>query len=161
MTDQTSTTPALTLVGRRPVLCGAAALCVTAVGGCAGYGKGRPPAPAAEPGNPAPASAGGTAAAAGAAAGTAVAKVADIPIGGGTILADRQLVVTRPSASEVRVLSAVCTHQGCMVASVANGTISCPCHGSAFSLTGDVTSGPATRPLSTKAFTVVDGVVTA
>jgi Rieske Fe-S protein len=161
MTDQTSTTPALTLVGRRPVLCGAAALCVTAVGGCAGYGKGRPPAPAAEPGNPAPASAGGTAAAAGAAAGTAVAKVADIPIGGGTILADRQLVVTRPSASEVRVLSAVCTHQGCLVDSVANGTISCPCHGSAFSLTGDVTSGPATRPLPTKAFTVVDGVVTA
>jgi Rieske Fe-S protein len=161
MTDQTSTTPALTLVGRRPVLCGAAALCVTAVGGCAGYGKGRPPAPAAEPGNPAPASAGGTAAAAGAAAGTAVAKVADIPIGGGTILADRQLVVTRPSASEVRVLSAVCTHQGCLVDIVANGTISCPCHGSAFSLTGDVTSGPATRPLPTKAFTVVDGVVTA
>ena len=161
MTDQTSTTPALTLVGRRPVLCGAAALCVTAVGGCAGYGKGQPPAPAAEPGNPAPASAGGTAAAAGAAAGTAVAKVADIPIGGGTILADRQLVVTRPSASEVRVLSAVCTHQGCLVDIVANGTISCPCHGSAFSLTGDVTSGPATRPLSTKAFTVVDGVVTA
>jgi len=161
MTDQTSTTPAMTLLGRRPVLCGAAALCVTAVGGCAGYGKGRPPAPAAEPGNPAPASAGGTAAATGGAAGTAIAKVADIPVGGGTILAERQLVVTRPSASEVRVLSAVCTHQGCLVDSVANGTISCPCHGSAFSLTGDVTSGPATRPLPAKAFAVVDGVVTA
>ena len=159
MNDQTSTTPALTLVGRRPVLCGAAALCVTAVGGCAGYGKGRPPAPAAEPANPAPASAGGAAAATGG-AGTAVAKVADISVGGGTILADRQLVVTRPSASEVRVLSAVCTHQGCLVDTVANGTISCPCHGSAFALTGDVKSGPATRPLPAKKFTVVDGVVT-
>lgn len=160
MSDQTSTTPATTLVGRRPVLCGAAALCVTAVSGCAGYGKGRPPAPAAEPGNPAPASAGATAPAPGGAAGTAIAKVADIPVGGGTILAEKQLVITRPSASEVRVLSAVCTHQGCLVDSVANGTISCPCHGSAFSLNGDVTSGPATRPLPAKAFTVVDGVVT-
>jgi Rieske Fe-S protein len=160
MTDQTSTTPAMTLLGRRPVLCGAAALCVTAVGGCAGYGKGRPPAPAAEPGNAAPASAGGTAAPTGSGAGTAIAKVTDTPVGGGTILAERQLVVTRPSASEVRVLSAVCTHQGCLVDSVANGTISCPCHGSAFSLTGEVTSGPATRPLPTKAFAVVDGVVT-
>jgi nitrite reductase/ring-hydroxylating ferredoxin subunit len=161
MTDQTSTTPAMTLVGRRPVLCGAAALCVTAVGGCAGYGKGRPPALAAEPGNAAPASAGGAAAPTGGGAGTAIAKVADIPVGGGTILAERQLVVTRPNASEVRVLSAVCTHQGCLVDSVTNGTISCPCHGSAFSLTGDVTSGPATRPLPAKAFSVVDGVVTA
>jgi Rieske Fe-S protein len=162
MTDLTSTTPAMSLVGRRPVLCGAAALCVTAVGGCAGYGKGRPPAPAAEPGNAAPASAGGTAApTGGGGAGTAIAKVSDIPVGGGTILAERQLVVTRPSSSEVRVLSAVCTHQGCLVDSVANGTISCPCHGSAFSLTGDVTSGPATRPLPAKAFSVVDGVVTA
>jgi Rieske Fe-S protein len=161
MTDQTSTTPAMTLVGRRPVLCGAAALCVTAVAGCAGYGKGRPPALVAEPGNAAPASAGGTAAPTGGGAGTAIAKVADIPVGGGTILVERQLVVTRPSASEVRVLSAVCTHQGCLVDSVTNGTISCPCHGSAFSLTGDVTSGPATRPLPAKAFSVVDGVVTA
>jgi Rieske Fe-S protein len=153
MTDQTSTTPAPNLVGRRPVLCGAAAVCVTAVGGCAGYGTGRPPAPAAQP---APAARSGAAS-----AGTAVARVADIPVGGGRILPDRQLVVTRPSEGEVRVLSAVCTHQGCLVATVANGTISCPCHGSAFSLTGDVTSGPATRPLPATAFSVMDGVVTA
>jgi Rieske Fe-S protein len=57
-------------------------------------------------------------------------------------------------------LSAVCTHQGCLVDSVANGTISCPCHGSAFSLTGEVTSGPATQPLPARQFSVVDGVVT-
>jgi Rieske Fe-S protein len=86
--------------------------------------------------------------------------VADLPVGGGAILADRQLVVTRPTATEVRVLSAVCTHQGCLVDSVANGTISCPCHGSAFSLTGEVTSGPATQPLPARQFSVVDGVVT-
>ena len=83
-----------------------------------------------------------------------------VALGGGAILADRQLVVTRPTATEVRVLSAVCTHQGCLVDSVANGTISCACHGSAFSLTGEVTSGPATQPLPARQFSVVDGVVT-
>jgi Rieske Fe-S protein len=158
------------LVGRRPVLCGAAALCVTAVGGCAGYGKGRAaPPPAAPAGNAAPApaapaaagtsTAGTGTASASAPTGAAIATVGDIPIGGGTILADRQLVVTRPSANEVRVLSAVCTHQGCAVDTVESGTISCPCHGSAFSLTGDVTSGPATKPLPAQRFAVVDGVV--
>jgi nitrite reductase/ring-hydroxylating ferredoxin subunit len=139
------TSEELPVLGRRPVLCGAAALCLTAVGGCTGYGQGRvtPPAPTAT-----------------GAERTAIATVADIPVGGGRILADRQVVVTRPSATEIRVLSAVCTHQGCTVDKVANGTISCPCHGSAFSLTGEVTSGPATQPLPTQQFTVVDGVVT-
>jgi len=135
-----------TPIGRRPFVCGAAALCVTAVGGCAGYGKGRAAPPPAQP-------------VAAAAASSAIAKVVDIPVGGGTILADRQLVVTRPTADEVKVLSAVCTHQGCTVDTVANGTISCPCHGSAFSLTGEVTSGPATKALPAQPFSVVDGVV--
>ena len=142
------------LLARRPVLCGAAALGVTAVGGCAGYGKGRPAPPPAQPAQA------GQPAQAAAAARTPIATLADLPVGGGTILADRQLVVTRPTATEVRVLSAVCTHQGCLVDAVANGTISCPCHGSAFSLTGEVTSGPATQPLPPRQFSVVDGVVT-
>ena len=143
------------LLARRPVLCGAAAICVTAVGGCAGYGKGRPAPPPAQPAQAAPP------AQAAVNAPTPIATLADLPVGGGAILADRQLVVTRPTATEVRVLSAVCTHQGCLVDSVANGTISCPCHGSAFSLTGEVTSGPATQPLPARQFSVVDGVVTA
>ena len=155
----------LPLVGRRPVVCSAAALCVLAVGACTGYGKGKAAPPAAAAANAAPAgnatpTAAGTATAtATAATGAAIAKLADIAVGGGAVLADRQLVVTRPKADEVHVLSAVCTHQGCLVDTVANGTISCPCHGSAYSLTGDVSSGPATRPLASQQFSVVDGVV--
>ena len=164
-----TTSPTAGMPGRRPVLCGAAALCVTAVGGCAGYGKGRAtpalaptaPAPTAPaPTAPGPAPAPGAQAPAAGVSRTVIATVADLQVGGGVIIADRQLVVTRPSTNEVRVLSAVCTHQGCLVDTVANGTISCPCHGSAFSLAGEVTSGPATRPLPTQQFVVVDGVVT-
>jgi hypothetical protein len=40
------TSEELPVLGRRPVLCGAAALCLTAVGGCTGYGQGRVTAPA-------------------------------------------------------------------------------------------------------------------
>ena len=155
----------LPLVGRRPVVCSAAALCVLAVGACTGYGKGKaaPPAAAAASAAPAaiatPTAAGTATATATAATGAAIAKLADIAVGGGAVLADRQLVVTRPKADEVHVLSAVCTHQGCLVDTVANGTISCPCHGSAYSLTGEVTSGPAMRPLASQQFSVVDGVV--
>jgi Rieske Fe-S protein len=167
----------LPLVGRRPVVCSAAALCVLAVGACIRYGKGKATPPGAPAASAAPAgiatptaagtaTAGGTATGAGtatatatAATGAGIAKLADIAVGGGAVLADRQLVVTRPKADEIHVLSAVCTHQGCLVDTVANGTISCPCHGSAYSLTGDVTSGPATRPLASQQFSVVDGVV--
>ncbi|MFE2424409.1 Rieske (2Fe-2S) protein [Streptomyces hokutonensis] len=43
---------------------------------------------------------------------------------------------------------AKCTHQGCRVSEVSNGTIACPCHGSIFDITdGSVLSGPATTPL--------------
>lgn len=80
---------------------------------------------------------------------------ADVPVGGGTILADQKVVVTQPAAGEFKAFSAVCTHQGCTVASVANGVISCPCHGSTFSITdGSVKGGPAPAPLASVPVTV-------
>ena len=71
-----------------------------------------------------------------------------VPAGGGVILADQRIVVTRDSAGAVHGFSAVCTHQGCTVDRVAGGTIDCPCHGSRFDVaTGAVVGGPAPRPL--------------
>lgn len=41
-----------------------------------------------------------------------------------------------------------CTHQGCLTGLVASQRFSCPCHGSQFDGNGNVTRGPATRPLA-------------
>jgi Rieske Fe-S protein len=68
--------------------------------------------------------------------------------GGGLILAQDKVVLVRGEGGTVHGLSAICTHQGCTVGSIHNGTITCPCHGSEFNAqTGAVIQGPATRPL--------------
>jgi len=47
-----------------------------------------------------------------------------------------------------RALSSVCTHLGCVTRyEPGEETIACPCHGSRFSLDGEVLAGPAPRSL--------------
>jgi Rieske Fe-S protein len=92
--------------------------------------------------------------------GTQVAT-SDVPVGGGMILTDQKVVVTQPSAGEYKAFTAVCTHQGCVVASVADGVITCPCHGSTFSIAdGSVTGGPAKGPLAAVPVTVSGSEIT-
>ncbi|MFJ3784228.1 Rieske (2Fe-2S) protein [Streptomyces sp. S1] len=87
--------------------------------------------------------------------GEALARTSDIPVGGGTVFRDEKVVVTQPTAGEFKAFSAVCTHQGCLVNKVADGTIDCPCHASKFRVTdGSVVTGPATRPLPAERITV-------
>lgn len=63
---------------------------------------------------------------------------------------NRRLLVIRLEQSSFLALSAVCTHSGCTVRySAAQSDIECPCHGSRFTLGGDVTAGPADAPLTT------------
>jgi Rieske Fe-S protein len=84
----------------------------------------------------------------------------DIPVGGGKIYPQANVVVTQPTAGSYLGFSATCTHQGCQVSSVADGTIDCSCHGSRFSIKdGSVVNGPATRPLHTAKLTVTGGEI--
>jgi Rieske Fe-S protein len=95
-----------------------------------------------------------------AAGGRMLVPVDQVPVGGGVVLAEEKIVVTRPAPDDVRAFSAVCTHQGCTVDGVADGIIACPCHGSRFdAATGAVRNGPAARPLATVAVVVRSGEV--
>jgi Rieske Fe-S protein len=84
-----------------------------------------------------------------------LAQVTDIPVGGGKVFDTRRVVVTQPTPGNFKGFNAVCTHMGCLVATVQNGVIHCPCHGSEFSITdGSVRGGPATKPLPPREITV-------
>ncbi|MFC8046939.1 ubiquinol-cytochrome c reductase iron-sulfur subunit [Nocardia sp. NPDC057353] len=136
-------------LSRRDVVLGAGvAAAAVAVAGCSTYGA-DPAAPAdptpggAEPGAPA----------------QALAKAADVPVGGGVIVGDT--VVTQPTAGTYVGLSATCTHAGCKVTKVQDGGIDCVCHGSRFALDGAVLKGPASKPLAAKAVRVEGGSIVA
>lgn len=61
---------------------------------------------------------------------------------------DRQIIFVRETETTVVALGAVCTHKQCIVGyNAGKKRIECPCHGSAYELTGKVISGPAPRAL--------------
>ncbi|MFF3289908.1 Rieske (2Fe-2S) protein [Streptomyces sp. NPDC003023] len=137
---------------RRTVLAAGAAGAAALVAGC-GDGGGDGPATQ-PPSEPAPATSedGG---ATPSPAGEELARTGDIPVGGGKVFADRKIVVTQPRAGDFKAFSAVCTHQGCTVANVSDGTINCLCHGSKYKIAdASVASGPATEPLPAQPITV-------
>jgi Rieske Fe-S protein len=85
----------------------------------------------------------------------ALAKTSEIPVGGGKVIDGKSVVVTQPVAGQFKAFSSTCTHAGCTVSSVSNGTINCPCHGSRFSVKdGSVKTGPAPSGLAEKNVTV-------
>ena len=140
-------------ISRQKVLLGAGLGLVTAVvAACSTYGKkpeaaGESSAPAA-PATPAPSASGGTAAP----AANVIAKTADVPVGSGVIV--DKVVVTQPTAGVFKGFSSTCTHAGCTVNKIADGTIDCPCHGSKFNLDGSVANGPAQKPLASENISV-------
>jgi Rieske Fe-S protein len=115
-------------VTRRVVLAGAGATAVVTLTGCEVY-NGNPTARA-QPTGP-----------------VTVAKVGEVPVGGG-VVTSHGVVVTQPTAGDFRGFSSVCSHQGCTVARVENREIVCECHGSRFHIEdGSVAQGPATTKL--------------
>jgi Rieske Fe-S protein len=80
--------------------------------------------------------------------------VSDVPVGGGIVLSDEQVVITQPAEGEFHAFTAICTHAGCPVARVTT-EIECDCHGSRYSIEdGSVVGGPAPAPLAAADFAV-------
>ena len=157
MTSMTPTHPSdadpAAPLSRRAVVTGVGG--VAAAGLLTACGAATATAPAPAPAAPAPA-----APSAATSGGATLAAASSIPVGGGTVFADKDVVVTQPTAGEYKAFSATCTHQGCKVKSVADGVIVCPCHGSKFAIAdGSVASGPAKSPLPAKSVTEEGGSI--
>ncbi len=92
--------------------------------------------------------------------GQVLADTSDIPVGGGKIFKDAEVVVTQPTKGQFKAFSSICTHKGCPVTGIDGGTINCPCHGSKFDITdGSVRGGPAPKPLPTARIVVAGGSI--
>jgi Rieske Fe-S protein len=92
--------------------------------------------------------------------GTVLGAASEVPVGGGKIYTAAKVVVTQPARGQYKAFSAVCTHVGCIMSEVANGTIDCPCHGGQFKITnGAVVAGPPPSPLPARPVKVVNGQV--
>lgn len=59
----------------------------------------------------------------------------------------------------VYAISTICTHLGCIVHATTQG-FECPCHGSGFTASGEVTRGPAPRALDWLQVSTSGGLVT-
>jgi Rieske Fe-S protein len=162
----TAGTRTVSPVNRRGVLHSAAAVGVAASAGLALAACGSSDSDSYSSPAPAGATTGGAAATEGAGSattggaantpsGTSLGSASDVPVGGGKIFSDANVVVTQPTAGTFKAFSTTCTHQGCKVSKVEGGRIKCPCHGSQYSIAdGSVQAGPAPRPLSAAPVTV-------
>ena len=74
-----------------------------------------------------------------------IGKGDQYPVNTFTYVSDRKLFVYRDHEG-IRVVSAVCTHLGCIIEKSEDG-FQCPCHGSCYTESGEVTSGAATKDL--------------
>ncbi|MDF2977943.1 MAG: hypothetical protein K0S40_2671 [Actinomycetospora sp.] len=142
--------PTTTGPSRRTVLCGLAAALAApgALAACSSAGEFQPGTPTT---TPAPAPGGGSG-----------VPLAQVPVGGGTIVTfgERPVLVVQPTAGAVKAFDASCPHRGTPVDPPQGGVITCPNHFSQFdAATGAVRKGPADTGLTEVPARVVDGVV--
>jgi cytochrome b6-f complex iron-sulfur subunit len=67
----------------------------------------------------------------------------------GGFLVSNRIIVARTTAGSFLAVSAICTHEGTTIQyQGSSNNFRCPNHGATFSATGQVTNGPANRPLT-------------
>ena len=89
----------------------------------------------------------------------AVGRPEDIAPGTVLVLPRQKVYVIRTSEG-FYALSSVCTHLGCMTRyERERKELACPCHGSHFTLDGQVAGGPAPRPLPRLALSIDRGLL--
>lgn len=74
-----------------------------------------------------------------------IGKPEDFPSGTRIALGEHRVCIVR-EADKLCAISTTCTHLGCIIAPSETG-FACPCHGSRFDQDGNVTGGPAPKPL--------------
>jgi cytochrome b6-f complex iron-sulfur subunit len=74
-----------------------------------------------------------------------IGKPEDFPSGTRIALDEHRVCIVR-EGTKVCAISTTCTHLGCIIAPSETG-FACPCHGSRFDQDGNVTGGPAPKPL--------------
>lgn len=74
-----------------------------------------------------------------------IGKPEDFPSGTRLAIDTKRVCVIR-EGNKLAAVSTTCTHLGCIVSASETG-FACPCHGSRFDQDGNVTGGPAPRPL--------------
>ena len=74
-----------------------------------------------------------------------IGKPEDFPPGTRLAIEAQRICVVR-EGNKLAAISTTCTHLGCIIGLSDTG-FACPCHGSRFDQDGNVTGGPAPRPL--------------
>jgi len=74
-----------------------------------------------------------------------IGRPEDFPPGVRMAIDPKRICIVR-EGNKLAVISTTCTHLGCIVAPSDTG-FACPCHGSRYDTDGNVTGGPAPKPL--------------
>ncbi len=75
-----------------------------------------------------------------------IGKAESFPPGSKIALEQQRICIVR-DGDKMAAISTTCTHLGCIV-SLSETGFACPCHGSRYDQDGNVTGGPAPKPLA-------------
>jgi nitrite reductase/ring-hydroxylating ferredoxin subunit len=83
-------------------------------------------------------------------------------VGGAALVqaSGQSFLVSQTSSGVFSALTAICTHEGCVVTGFQSSNYVCGCHGSTYTTAGQVVQGPAVQALKSFATKFANGVLT-